>query len=129
MSAIKNINRIALRKLRGDLGQPTFRWKGSDVPCVQNTTLDADELVEGGYQLTDAITLFVDRVEFFTVDTTLVTVDSDLWTADSDLPPVVTGNVFLFEGRSYRAESASYSPGGAHLVIRAEASKVAYSYV
>ena len=129
MAAIKNLNKNALRKLRIDLGQPTFRWKGADVPCVVNTIRDADELTEGGYQLTDSITLFVDRAEFSTVDTTLITADSSLWFADSDAPPVVSGNVFLFEGRSFRAETAEYSPGGSHLVIRATASKVAYSYV
>lgn len=113
--SIAAMTRDALRTLRGDLENPTFTWKGLEVPCVPNS-LGVGSVVEaGGYEMTVTLSLHVDRREFFGVDSTLWFADSDLMTMDADKPTPVSGKTLVYNGATYRIIRTTKTPDGASI--------------
>lgn len=109
------MTRSALTTLRGDLESPTFTWKGAEVPCVPNS-LGVGSVVEaGGYEMAVTLSLHVDRMEFFSVDSTLRFVDSDLMTTDNDKPTPVSGKTLVYKGATYRIIRTTKTPDGASI--------------
>jgi hypothetical protein len=93
-------------RLRSLTGNPTFTWKGVDVPCVVNQYARGTTLDVGGFQVRCDVRIFVKKENFLTADSTLVTVDSELFTADSDKPKPVAGRTLTLAGKKLRIERA-----------------------
>lgn len=115
--SIAAMSKAALRRLRGDLGSPTFTWRGASIPCVPNTLGIGAAIGTGGHDVTVTLNLYVDRVEFLSVDSTLITVDSELYTSDNDVPTPMSGKTILYIGATYRIISARFSPCQSFLVL------------
>ena len=111
---IAGFTRGALASLRGDLGSPTFTWRGKDVPCVPSTVGNQAVVALGGFDVQITLTLRVDMREFLTADSTLVTVDSDVYTVDNDMKTPVSGKSVVFRGESYKIATAKRSPCGGY---------------
>jgi hypothetical protein len=115
--SIATLTKAALTRLRGDLDSPVFTWKGVEVPCVPNTLGVGSIIAAGGFEMTVGLSLYVDRDEFFSVDSTLVSVDSELYTSDNDLPTPMSGKTVIYHGATYRIGTARFSPCQTFLVL------------
>jgi hypothetical protein len=112
---IADMTRSALATLRGDLENPTFTWKGLEVPCVPNS-IGVGSIVEaGGFEMTVTLSLHVDRREFFSADSTLWFADSDLMTMDNDRPTPVSGKTLVYNGATYRIIRTTKTADGASI--------------
>jgi hypothetical protein len=112
---IADMTRSALATLRGDLENPTFTWKGAEIPCVPNS-LGVGSIVEaGGFEMTVTLSLHVDRREFFSADSTLWFADSDLMTMDNDRPTPVSGKTLVYKGATYRIIRTTKTADGASI--------------
>lgn len=117
MSAIADMTRASLTRLRGLLDSPTFTWRGAEVPCVPNTLGVGSIVADGGYEMTVSMTLYVDRREFVTADSTLITIDSELYTMDNDRPTPVTGKLITYQGAQRRIAKTMQTADGACVVL------------
>lgn len=89
-------------RLRALTGNPTFPWRGLEVPCVVNTYARGTILVEGGFEVEADTKIYVRKTDFLTVDSTLVTIDSELFTVDDDRPTPVAGKALVLGGKRMR---------------------------
>ncbi len=109
----------ALRRQERELGNPTFLFRGVNVPCIPGSLKRSEDMSIPGppiEQITRPVTVRKSAVKIFTADSVA------LWTADQnqadpladkDMVPPQPGKDVILEGREYVMGEIREDPTGA----------------
>ena len=95
------------------IGEPTFIWKGSVVPCIPANVQDANSVMPGGFQDDVQFRLLVKVEDWMFADSTIILVDDTVMTLGEDeKPKPIIGRTLTYKGRLYRITGVRQDPSG-----------------